>query len=208
MKRLFGSLLVLPLLFAACTDDNSNKDHQKSAHPDKQTTTQKDKDKAKDKEKDTNQTDKNQSDDNAKSGEQPNTNTNQDATNNAQSTVPGGQGTPSNSNGTTSGQSSYVAPYQGQNVVPVAQNLVGQQVDRQEALSKLPNFKGSLDRAQAEANSLNQQNNPYNDYALQGNNGQYTYMFSFINASEPGTYIVVTVDGWGQAKIVDPHYHQ
>lgn len=104
--------------------------------------------------------------------------------------------------------SSYVAPYQGQNVVPVAQNLARQEVNQQIALQQLPNFETSLEAATAEANQLNGANNPYNDYAIQGEDGNYTYMFSFINQSNPGTYMLVTVDYTGQAKIVDPAYQQ
>src|SRR5699024_12703312 len=51
-----------------------------------------------------------------------------------------------------SGASQYVAPYQGQNAVPVAQNITSGSTDAQTALQSLPNFKNALDNATAEVN--------------------------------------------------------
>ncbi|UXS22152.1 hypothetical protein [Staphylococcus delphini] len=236
MKRLLASLMIVPLLLVACSDDEG-KDKDQSSNKDQ--TTQKDKktDQDKQKEKDNKAKDNKEKDDKAKE-EESNDNgasssdnnqgahdgqsttesqQNQNQADQGQSSAQGQQNNASNSNGNEQNQTSqsssqsqpkYVAPYQGQNVTPVAQNIVRQQVDRQQALRHLPNFQTSLDNAQAEVNRLNGQNNPYNDYALQGDGNRYSYMFSFINQSQPGTYTIVTVDGTGQAKIVDPAYRQ
>lgn len=236
MKRLLASLIIVPFLFAACSDEEG-KDKDQSAN--KEQTTQKDKKENQDKQKEkenkakdskdkdnkgkedqSNDNNATSSDNNQNANANPNTNDtqqNQNQTQQGQSSAQGQQNNTPNSNGNSQtsqssngsqSQPKYVAPYQGQNVAPVAQNIVRQQVDRQQALKNLPNFQTSLDNAQAEVNRLNGQNNPYNDYALQGDGGHYSYMFSFINQSQPGTYTVVTVDGTGQAKIVDPAYRQ
>ncbi|HEC2247056.1 TPA: hypothetical protein R1953_002386 [Staphylococcus delphini] len=226
MKRLLASLMIVPLLLVACSDDEG-KDKDQSSNKDQ--TTQKDKktDQDKQKEKD-NKAKEEESNDNGASSSDNNqgardgqstteSQQNQNQADQDQSSAQGQQNNASNSNGNGQNQTSqsssqsqpkYVAPYQGQNVTPVAQNIVRQQVDRQQALRHLPNFQTSLDSAQAEVNRLNGQNNPYNDYALQGDGNRYSYMFSFINQSQPGTYTIVTVDGTGQAKIVDPAYRQ
>ncbi|MEJ7541431.1 hypothetical protein [Staphylococcus intermedius] len=214
MKRLLASLMIVPLLLVACSDDEG-KDKDQSSNKDQ--TTQKDKkvDQDKQKEKDNKAKDDKAKDEQSKDNSA--TSGNNEGTDNGQSTNDTQQNQASNDNGNEQNQTSpsssqskptYVAPYQGQNVAPVAQNIVRQQVDRQQALKNLPNFQTSLDNAQAEVNRFNGQNNPYNDYALQGDGGHYSYMFSFINQSQPGTYTVVTVDGTGQAKIVDPAYRQ
>lgn len=234
MKRLLASLLVLPLLVAACSNDEGDKEKdQTSKNEQHDNKTEKDnKEQGKDKEKQTEKSDENKNDNTTSSDNQAsqsesnqssdgNSNTTSDQTTNqnnnnqpqGQQSTPANDGTASqngNAQSTTSTQpkSTYVAPYQGQNVVPIAQQLVRQQVDRQDALKNLPNFQVALDNAQAEVNALNQQNSAYNDYAIQGENGNYTYMFSFINPSQAGTYTVVTVDYTGQAKIVDPAYRQ
>ncbi|MTV21783.1 hypothetical protein [Staphylococcus delphini] len=234
MKRLLASLMIVPLLLVACSDDEG-KDKDQSSNKDQ--TTQKDKktDQDKQKEKDNKAKEKKEKDDKAKEEEsndngasssdnnqgahdgQSTTESQQNQADQGQSSAQGQQNNASNSNRNGQNQTSqsssqsqpkYVAPYQGQNVIPVAQNIVRQQVDRQQALRHLPNFQTSLDSAQAEVNRLNGQNNPYNDYALQGDGNRYSYMFSFINQSQPGTYTIVTVDGTGQAKIVDPAYRQ
>ncbi|PCF43803.1 hypothetical protein [Staphylococcus delphini] len=226
MKRLLASLMIVPLLLVACSDDEG-KDKDQSSNKDQ--TTQKDKktDQDKQKEKDNKAKEENSNDNGASSSDnnqgandgQSTTESqqNQNQADQGQSSAQGQQNNASNSNGNGQNQTSqssaqsqpkYVAPYQGQNVTPVAQNIVRQQVDRQQALRHLPNFQTSLDSAQAEVNRLNGQNNPYNDYALQGEGNRYSYMFSFINQSQPGTYTIVTVDGTGQAKIVDPAYRQ
>lgn len=232
MKRLLASLIIVPFLFAACSDEEG-KDKDQSAN--KEQTTQKDKKENQDKQKEnkakdskdkdnkgkedqSNDNNATSSDNNQNSHANPNTNdTQQNQTQQGQSSAQGQQNNTPNSNGNSQtsqssngsqSQPKYVAPYQGQNVAPVAQNIVSQQVDRQQALRFLPNFQTSLDNAQTEVNRLNGQNNPYNDYALQGDGGHYSYMFSFINLSQPGTYTIVTVDGTGQAKIIDPAYRQ
>ncbi|MGO2078229.1 MAG: hypothetical protein ACTH17_07205, partial [Staphylococcus equorum] len=104
--------------------------------------------------------------------------------------------------------SEYVPPYQGQNAVPVSQNISSGTVDNQAALQNLPNFQNSLDNATAEVNSINGQSNPYNDYAIEGSEGNYSYIFSFQNQAEPGTYAIATVDQQGTVRVVDPAYHQ
>ncbi|ADV06569.1 hypothetical protein MPU07_001595 [Staphylococcus pseudintermedius] len=234
MKRLLASLMIVPLLLVACSDDEG-KDKDQSSNKDQ--TTQKDKKADQDKQKDNkakdskekdNKAKDTQSNDNGASSSDVNQGTNdgqsttesqqnqnqadqgQSSTQDQQNNATNGNGNGQNQTSQSSSQSQpkYVAPYQGQNVTPVAQNIVRQQVDRQQALRHLPNFQTSLDSAQAEVNRLNGQNNPYNDYALQGDGNRYSYMFSFINQSQPGTYTIVTVDGTGHAKIVDPAYRQ
>ncbi|RIO62561.1 hypothetical protein BUZ85_17555, partial [Mammaliicoccus sciuri] len=101
-----------------------------------------------------------------------------------------------------------VAPYQGQNAVPVAQNITSGNVEPQTALQSLPNFQNSLDNATAEVNSLNGQSNPFNDYAIEGSEGNYSYIFSFQNQAQPGTYTIATVDQQGTVRVVDPAYQQ
>lgn len=107
-----------------------------------------------------------------------------------------------------SGASQYVAPYQGQNAVPVAQNITSGSTDAQTALQSLPNFQNALDNATAEVNALNGQSNPYNDYAIEGSEGNYSYIFSFQNQAQPGSYSIVTVDQQGTVRVVDPAYQQ
>ena len=101
-----------------------------------------------------------------------------------------------------------MAPYQGQNAVPVSQNIASGNVDSQTALQSLPNFQNSLEQATAEINAQNGQNNPYNDYSIEGSDGNYSYIFSFQNQAQPGTYSIVTVDQQGVVRIVDPAYQQ
>ncbi|SCS80542.1 hypothetical protein [Staphylococcus caeli] len=113
----------------------------------------------------------------------------------------------SNTSSNTGG-SQYVAPYQGQNAVPVAQNITAGGTDTQSALQYLPNFQTALDNAAAEVNGLNGQTNPYNDYAIEGSSGAYSYIFSFQNQAQPGTYMIATVDQQGTVRVVDPAYQQ
>ncbi|WP_436854581.1 hypothetical protein [Staphylococcus caeli] len=127
----------------------------------------------------------------------------------------GSENTGNNDNATSNtssngnaGASQYVAPYQGQNAVPVAQNITAGGTDAQSALQYLPNFQTALDNATAEVNSLNGQTNPYNDYAIEGSSGSYTYIFSFQNQAQPGTYMIATVDQQGTVRVVDPAYQQ
>ncbi|MBY7663387.1 hypothetical protein [Staphylococcus agnetis] len=205
MKKWLASFIALSLVLAACGNDDSNtsKEHE-SSKTDKQTSQNK-KDKPASESSKTNK-DNAQNNGESNSGEDSNattSNTNEGQGDASQNNVP------QNDNGSTSKPGrSYVAPYQGQNVVPVAQNLARQSVDTQQALKQLPNFQTFLDAAQREVTRLNGQQNPYNDYAIQGEVGNYHYVFSFINQSQPGTYMIVTVDQTGQPKIVDPAYRQ
>ena len=74
-------------------------------------------------------------------------------------------------------------------------------------LRVLPNFPQSLQTAQNAADAINGQSNPYNDFGVQDNgNGSYSYVFSFRNQSQPGTYSLVTVNQQGQAAVIDPAY--
>lgn len=71
----------------------------------------------------------------------------------------------------------------------------------------MPNFPQSLQTAQNEINNLNGQSNPYNDFGVQDNgDGSYSYVFSFANQAQPGTYALVRVDQQGKAAILDPAY--
>lgn len=204
MKKWMASFMILSLVLAACGNDDgdSSKNHESSKtekhtsndkkdQPTEETSkTKKDKAPAHD--------DSNQSSEDSNSNASNNNERQGDTSNNVQE----------NDNSTTKQGGSYVAPYHGQNVVPVAQNIARQSVNQQQALKQLPNFQTSLDAAQREVTQLNGQQNPYNDYAIQGEAGNYRYIFSFINQSQPGTYMIVTVDRMGQPKIVDPTYRQ
>lgn len=113
-----------------------------------------------------------------------------------------------NNGASSANTSQYVAPYQGQNAVPVAQNITSGTPDSQAALQNLPNFQNALDNATTEVNGLNGQSNPYNDYAIEGSEGNYSYIFSFQNQAQPGTYTIATVDQQGTVRVVDPAYQQ
>ena len=69
-------------------------------------------------------------------------------------------------------------------------------------------IQNALDNATAEVNALNGQSNPYNDYAIEGSEGNYSYIFSFQNQAQPGSYSIVTVDQQGTVRVVDPAYQQ
>ena len=99
-------------------------------------------------------------------------------------------------------------PYQGENAVPVSQNITSSNVDPQQALQTLPNFENSLANATSEVNAINGQNNAYNDYAIEDSEGNYSYIFSFQNQAQPGTYAIATVDQQGTVRVVDPAYQQ
>lgn len=220
MKKWLASFMALSLILAACgqTDDDEIKKNDSSSskteqHPSKDHSKTKD---SKDKttnEKATSQEDENQATSDS-SGHQETTQSNssspqstQDNQNMNRTEQHQSNSNASNQENTQQGQS-YVAPYHGQNVVPVAQNLAQNPVNQQQALKQLPNFQTSLDVAQKEVTALNGQQNPYNDYAIQGEGGKYHYIFSFLNQSQPGTYMIVTVDQSGNPRIIDPAYRQ
>ncbi|KDP12825.1 hypothetical protein BU649_01025 [Staphylococcus chromogenes] len=220
MKKWLASFMALSLILAACgqTDDDEIKKNDSSSskteqHPSKDHSKTKD---SKDKttnEKATSQEDENQATSDS-SGHQETTQSNssspqstQDNQNMNRTEQHQSNSNASNQENTQQGQS-YVAPYHGQNVVPVAQNLAQNPVNQQQALKQLPNFQTSLDVAQKEVTALNGQQNPYNDYAIQGEGGKYYYIFSFLNQSQPGTYMIVTVDQSGNPRIIDPAYRQ
>ncbi|RIM24895.1 hypothetical protein BU651_04950 [Staphylococcus chromogenes] len=220
MKKWLASFMALSLILAACgqTDDDEIKKNDSSSskteqHPSKEHSKTKD---SKDKttnEKATSQEDENQATSDS-SGHQETTQSNssspqstQDNQNMNRTEQHQSNSNASNQENTQQGQS-YVAPYHGQNVVPVAQNLAQNPVNQQQALKQLPNFQTSLDVAQKEVTALNGQQNPYNDYAIQGEGGKYYYIFSFLNQSQPGTYMIVTVDQSGNPRIIDPAYRQ
>lgn len=220
MKKWLASFMALSLILAACgqTDDDEIKKNDSSSskteqHPSKDHSKTKD---SKDKttnEKATSQEDENQATSDS-SGHQETTQSNssspqstQDNQNMNRTEQHQSNSNASNQENTQQGQS-YVAPYHGQNVVPVAQNLAQNPVNQQQALKQLPNFQTSLDVAQKEVTALNGQQNPYNDYAIQGEGEKYHYIFSFLNQSQPGTYMIVTVDQSGNPRIIDPAYRQ
>lgn len=222
MKKWLASFMMISLVLAACgntgddektkkdepsskTEEKQSNDHSKSKdNKDKATTEDS---KSNEKNDQSNATSDNTNENNTNSNGTHNTQNSDNASSQQAENNPGANGSNPGTNGPNQG-SKYVPPYQGQNVVPVAQNLARNPVDQQQALKQLPNFQTSLDAAQREATSLNGQQNPYNDYAIQGEGGSYRYIFSFLNQSQPGTYMIVTVDQLGNSKIVDPAYRQ
>ncbi|MEB7825006.1 hypothetical protein [Staphylococcus chromogenes] len=222
MKKWLASFMALSLILAACgqTDDDETKKNDSSSSKTEQHTsndhskTNDSKDK-KTNEKATSQEDENQATSDS-SGHQETTQSNSSSPQSTQDNQnmnrteqhqSDSNSNASNQENTQQGQS-YVAPYHGQNVVPVAQKLAQNPVNQQQALKQLPNFQTSLDVAQKEVTTLNGQQNPYNDYAIQGEGGTYHYIFSFLNQSQPGTYMIVTVDQSGNPRIIDPAYRQ
>ncbi|PTG55233.1 hypothetical protein BU692_07495 [Staphylococcus chromogenes] len=220
MKKWLASFMALSLILAACgqTDDDETKKNDSSSSKTEQYPS-KDHSKTKDsKDKTTNEKATSQEDENqATSDSSDHQETTQSNSSSPQSTQDNqnmnrteqhqSNSNASNQENTQQGQS-YVAPYHGQNVVPVAQNLAQNPVNQQQALKQLPNFQTSLDVAQKEVTALNGQQNPYNDYAIQGEGEKYHYIFSFLNQSQPGTYMIVTVDQSGNPRIIDPAYRQ
>src|SRR5699024_3068225 len=156
-------------------------------------------------ENNTNKNNKSNNDINAHNNASPKDNTSRNANSNKEPKRNSNSNTDNSSNATTN---QYVAPYQGQNAVPVAQNITSGNTDAQVALQSLPHFQNALDNATAEVNVLNGQSNPYNDYAIEGSDGNYSYIFSFQNQAQPGTYSIVTVDQQGTVRVVDPAYQQ
>src|SRR5699024_5829980 len=219
MKKLLAGFLTLSLVLAACSngsnDDDGNKDDNLKDN-------QSSDDQSKDNEKDDNNSENDEnanhnsdnnannssesnSDSNAQNNASPNDNTSSNANSNQEPNRNSNSNTDNSSNATTN---QYVAPYQGQNAVPVAQNITSGNTDAQVTLQSLPHFQNALDNATAEVNALNGQSNPYNDYAIEGSDGNYSYIFSFQNQAQPGTYSIVTVDQQGTVRVVDPAYQQ
>ncbi len=229
MKKVLASLFALSIVLAACSNDE-DKEPKKDDHAKQEQSTKQDKNdhkeqassKSKDESTSSDQAKTSKSDANNQNNDQQSEMNNQNTEGKQQQGQQNDQSSGTQANGQASNQqqdnsqneqtsqtkSQYVAPYQGENVVPVAQNIAREKVNRQQALQNLPNFQVALDSARQEVSQLNGQQNPYNDYALQGAAGQYSYLFSFINQSQPGTYVIVTVDHTGAAKIIDPSYRQ
>ncbi len=229
MKKVLASLFALSIVLAACSNDE-DKEQKKDDHAKQEQSTKQDKNdhkeqassKSKDESTSSDQAKTSKSDANNQNNDQQSEMNNQNTEGKQQQGQQNDQSSGTQANGQASNQqqdnsqneqtsqtkSQYVAPYQGENVVPVAQNIAREKVNRQQALQNLPNFQVALDSARQEVSQLNGQQNPYNDYALQGAAGQYSYLFSFINQSQPGTYVIVTVDHTGAAKIIDPAYRQ
>lgn len=202
MKRLLAGLFAFALVLAACSNDDShNESKDKKTEPKteqkQQKSTEKDEKASKEKEADHAEKDKAE-----------NSQT-EDQTQQAATTDNHGQtAATQNNDQQTTASTNATGPYQGQNVVPVAQNLVRQPLSDQQAQELLPEFQGALQKATAEVNQFNGYDNPYNDYAAEGEDGYYMYVFSFLNQANPGTYTIVTVDKAGDVKIVDPAYRQ
>ncbi|PNZ11681.1 hypothetical protein CD118_04950 [Staphylococcus coagulans] len=229
MKKVLASLFALSIVLAACSNDE-DKEPKKDDHAKQEQSTKQDKNdhkeqassKSKDESTSSDQAKTSKSDANNQNNDQQSEMNNQNTEGKQQQGQQNDQSSGTQANGQASNQqqdnsqneqtsqtkSQYVAPYQGENVVPVAQNIAREKVNRQQALQNLPNFQVALDSARQEVSQLNGQQNLYNDYALQGAAGQYSYLFSFINQSQPGTYVIVTVDHTGAAKIIDPAYRQ
>ncbi|NHA35211.1 hypothetical protein C1O33_00345 [Staphylococcus schleiferi] len=229
MKKVLASLFALSIVLAACSNDE-DKEQKKDDHAKQEQSTKQDKNdhkeqassKSKDESTSSDQAKTSKSDANNQNNDQQSEMNNQNTEGKQQQGQQNDQSSGTQANGQASNQqqdnsqneqasqtkSQYVAPYQGENVVPVAQNIAREKVNRQQALQNLPNFQVALDSARQEVSQLNGQQNPYNDYALQGAAGQYSYLFSFINQTQPGTYVIVTVDHTGAAKIIDPAYRQ
>ncbi|MBT2819168.1 hypothetical protein [Staphylococcus coagulans] len=230
MKKVLASLFALSMVLAACSNDE-DKEPKKDDHAKQEQSTKQDKNdhkeqassKSKDESTSSDQAKTSKSDANNQNNDQQSEMNNQNTEGKQQQGQQNDQSSGTQANGQASNQqqqdnsqneqtsqtkSQYVAPYQGENIVPVAQNIAREKVNRQQALQNLPNFQVALDSARQEVGQLNGQQNPYNDFALQGAAGQYSYLFSFINQSQPGTYVIVTVDHTGAAKIIDPAYRQ
>ncbi|HHJ5112664.1 TPA: hypothetical protein ACQKW8_002745 [Staphylococcus aureus] len=204
MKRLVTGLLALSLFLAACGQDSdqqkdSNKekdDKAKTEQQDKKTNdSSKDKKDNKDDSKDVNKDNKdNSANDNQQQSNSNATNNDQNQTNNNQSS--------------NNQKSSYVAPYYGQNAVPVARQIYPFNGNKTQALQQLPNFQTALNAANNEANKFGSNNKVYNDYSIEEHNGNYKYVFSFKDTNANGKYSIVTVDYTGQAMVTDPNYQQ
>ncbi|MEJ7479003.1 TpgX protein [Staphylococcus pasteuri] len=116
------------------------------------------------------------------------------------------QKTSNQSSQSTQSTSGYVAPYQSENATSVARNLSKSNVNQSTALKQLPNFQTALDLARQEANLYGSSNKTYNDYAIEGENANYRYVFSFKDPQQNGVYSIVTVNSQGEPVVVDPAY--
>lgn len=116
------------------------------------------------------------------------------------------QKTSNQSSQSTQSTSGYVAPYQSKNATPVARNLSKSNVNQSTALKQLPNFQTALDLARQEANLYGSSNKTYNDYAIEGENANYRYVFSFKDPQQNGVFSIVTVNSQGEPVVVDPAY--
>ncbi len=116
------------------------------------------------------------------------------------------QKTSNQSSQSTQSTSGYVAPYQSENATSVARNLSKSNVNESTALKQLPNFQTALDLARQEANLYGSSNKTYNDYAIEGENANYRYVFSFKDPQHNGVYSIVTVNSQGEPVVVDPAY--
>lgn len=116
------------------------------------------------------------------------------------------QKTSNQSSQSTQSTSGYVAPYQSENATSVARNLSKSNVNQSTALKQLPNFQTVLDLARQEANLYGSSNKTYNDYAIEGENANYRYVFSFKDPQQNGVYSIVTVNSQGEPVVVDPAY--
>ncbi|QLK86726.1 hypothetical protein [Staphylococcus sp. 17KM0847] len=212
MRRLFTGLFALTLVLAACSNDDSSSKSSKEKDTNATQTeqTQKDtqtkhnedvseKDDAQQQSEENSNSTTAQSSDSSKERQDQPAATQNDQQASVQTHVQSDQ---------SKNQAEANEPHQGQNVVPIAQNLVRVPIDEQQALQTLPNFQDALNKAQAEVDQFNGYQNPYNDYALEGEDGFNMYIFSFLNQANPGTYTIVTVDESGTPKIVDPAYRQ
>lgn len=235
MKKLLAGILTLSLALAACSNgddgsgskDDSKKD--KSSRTDKAKASNKDNKKSNDgnsnsdkdngsKSKDSNSADNASAKDKDQSANESSSNSNAltsnsngDDNSNSNENMRGsndGNAGSQNRSDNHDANGEYVVPYQGQNAVPVAQNIAWSNDNSQQALRNLPNFQTSLDQATNEVNGINDQSNPYNDFAVEGSNGNYSYIFSFQNNAQPGSYTIATVDQQGTVRIVDPAYRQ
>ena len=116
------------------------------------------------------------------------------------------QKTSNQSSQSTQSTSGYVAPYQSENATSVARNLSKSNVNQSTALKQLPNFQTALDLARQEANLYGSSNKTYNDYAIEGENANYRYVFSFKDPQQNGVFSIVTVNSQGEPVVVDPAY--
>lgn len=220
MKKLYTSLLVLSLLLgaAACSNDDSNKDkdsskdesskteqkNKKSNDHSKNKTSNKDDQKNSEKSKD--DQDNNQNDDQKNTSDNDSTGQNQD--DNSGNDL--NQQAKSTDNSTQQSNNMNDANTSNNNSNQTASNTNNQKTSNQSsqstALKQLPNFQTALDLARQEANLYGSSNKTYNDYAIEGENANYRYVFSFKDPQQNGVYSIVTVNSQGEPVVVDPAY--
>lgn len=212
MKKLFGMILAVFLVLAACGNDSDNKDKEDKTNDAKKEETKKNNDNdKKDKDKDSkknNDAAKSNDDDNANANNDQNNNqANEQANNEAQGQADNNQAA-NNGNGVDSNAvaNNAAGPYDSQQSVSVAKTFEEGNVDTQAALQNLPDFEQIKNTANQEVNGINGMHNAYNDYAITGDANGYHYVLSFHNASQPGKYFIVNVDANGTIRVVDPAY--